>query len=137
MMKRFRRSSPTLILSVIAVVLALTGTAAAAKLLGLSALTEGAKDKTVGVGKLTYVTATTNATTPDQAVTPALCPSGLNVIGGSIKLSDPGVATSIVEDSYATSSGWAGHVRFTSGTQTATTTAICAKSRKVTGTPGS
>lgn len=42
MMKRFRRSSPTLILSVIAVVLALTGTAAAAKLLGLSALTEGA-----------------------------------------------------------------------------------------------
>lgn len=135
-MRRFRRPSPALILSVIAVVLGLTGTAVAAQI-GLSALTDGAKNKTVGVGKLTYVTATTNATTPDQAVTPAQCPSNFSVIGGGIKLSAPGSTTSTVVDSHPTSSGWAGHVLFTAPTQSATTTAICARSRVVTGTPGS
>jgi hypothetical protein len=135
MMKRFRRPSPALILSVIAVVLALTGTAVAAGSIKLGAFTDGTKNKTVGVGKLTYATATTNATAPDQAVTPAQCPSGLNVIGGGIKLSNPS-GTSFIEDSHPTSSGWAGAVRFTAPTQSAITTAICAKSRVVTGTPG-
>lgn len=124
-----------MLVAVIAVVLALTGSAfAAKKLLNLSVLTDGAKNKTVGVGKLTYVNTTTNATTPDQKVNPANCPSGYVVIGGGIKVSTPS-NTVFVEDSYPTTAGWAGTVRFTAATQTATTTAICAKSRAVTGAP--
>jgi hypothetical protein len=125
-----------MLIAVIALVLALTGTAVAAKkLLNLSVLTDGAKNKTVGVGKLTYVNTTTNATQPNQRVAPATCPTGFNVIGGGIKVSNPGNTTSFVVDSYPTTTGWAGNVFFTNANQTATTTAICAKSRAITGAP--
>jgi hypothetical protein len=132
-----RRPSPALIISVVALVVALSGTAVAASKLGLGALSNGAKNKTVGVGKLTYVTSTAQAFTEHQGVT-VNCPSGLHVIGGGIKVSHPGVDTSDaswVIDSYPTSSGWAGHVFFTAEGQSATTTAICAVSRAVTGAP--
>jgi hypothetical protein len=140
-MKRFRNlrlPSAAMIIAVIALVMALGGTGfAAKKLLKLGALSDGAKNKTVGVGKLTYVTTTTNATQPNQAVAPALCPSGFDVIGGGIKVSNPAHNTSQVVDSYPTTTGWAGRVFFTAATQTATTTAICAKSRAITGAPPS
>jgi hypothetical protein len=126
-----------MLIAVIALVIALGGTAVAAKKLSLGALSDGAKNKTVGVGKLTYVTTTTNATQPQQRVSPAACPSGYNVIGGGIKVSNPSSVTSFVVDSYPTTTGWDGHVFFTAATQTATTTAICAKSRAVTGAPPS
>ncbi len=44
-----------MLIAVIALVVALTGTAIAAKKLSLGALSDAAKNKTVGVGKLTYV----------------------------------------------------------------------------------
>lgn len=137
-MKRFRKlrmPSPAMLIAVIALVVALGGTAYAAKKFGLSALTDGAKNKTVGVGKLTYVNTTTNAVQPNQRVNPAACPAGFNVIGGGIRVSNPSDVTSFVVDSYPTSIGWDGHVFFTNANQTATTTAICAKSRAITGAP--
>jgi hypothetical protein len=134
---RIRRPGAALIIAVIALVFALAGGAVAAKKLSLGVLSDGAKNKTVGVGKLTYVSTTTNAQTEDQAVTPAQCPAGTNVIGGGIKLNQPNVSgdSSWVEDSYPTTTGWAGHVFFSDESQNAITTAICAKSRAVTGAP--
>jgi hypothetical protein len=140
-MKRFRirRPSPALIVAIIALVAATAGSAFA---FGLSALSNGAKNKTVGVGKLRYVTTTvqdpadqfgpasfTNAT--------AQCPAGLKVIGGGIKAEV--VNQDFILDSYPTTTGWTGRVA-TGGpaggpAHTFTTTAICAKSRKVTGAP--
>jgi hypothetical protein len=126
-----------MLVAVVAVVLALTGSAFAAKKLSLGALSDGAKNKTVGVGKLTYVSTTTNATQEDQRVNPALCPAGFTVIGGGIKLSHPNVTgdSSWVVDSYPTTIGWDGHVFFSDETQSAIATAICAKSRAITGAP--
>jgi hypothetical protein len=132
-----RRPSPAMIVSIVALVVALSGTAVAASKLGLGALSNGAKNKTVGVGKLTYVSNTVQAVQPDQSVSVS-CPSGLHVIGGGIKLSHPNVDSSDVSwvtDSYPTVAGWAGHVFFTDGSQSATANAICAVSRSVTGSP--
>jgi hypothetical protein len=132
-----RRPSAALVIAVIALVFALTGGAIAAQQLGLGAFKNGTKNKTVGVGKLTYVTTTAGATSEHQFVS-ANCPSGLHAIGGGIKVSHPGVDTgspSWVIDSYPTVAGWAGHVFFDNPGQSATTTAICAVSRVVTGSP--
>jgi hypothetical protein len=139
-MKRLfrRRPSAAIIVAVIALVAALGGTAVAAKKLGLGSLSNGAKNKTVGVGKLTYVTTTHNATQPEQTVS-AQCPSGLHVIGGGIRMSNPNLSgdTSLVLDSHPTTSGWTGRVFFDNPGQSATVTAICATSRAVTGAPPS
>jgi hypothetical protein len=143
-MKRFR-NMPTaaMIIAVIALVLALGGTGfAAKKLLKLGAFSEGAKNKTVGVGKLTYVTTNTNipsGPSGSNAAVSASCPSGFNVIGGGVKTPPPppppGSEITVL-NSYPTTTGWAGHVdNFTPESITATTTAICAKSRAVTGAP--
>jgi hypothetical protein len=137
-----RRPSPAMLVALIALVLALGGTAVAAKKLGLGVLSKGAKNKTVGVGKLVYVTTTTQASnplSPSQPVNSAVCPSGLKVIGGGIKLTNPGAfggtLDSTVLDSYATAGGWSGRVLFDETGETATTTAICAVSRVVKGSP--
>jgi hypothetical protein len=69
-----------IIISVIALVFALAGGAVAAKKLSLGALSDGAKNKTVGVGKLTYVTTTVDVPpapgtgTGTQAVAPPVLP---------------------------------------------------------------
>lgn len=124
-----------MIIAVIALVMALGGTGfAAQKLLKLGAFSDGAKNKTVGVGKLTYVTTTTAIPAAQSTAVSAVCPSGLTVIGGGIKVSKP--YSTGVEASYPTISGWAGDV-YTGAASTATTTAICANSRAVTGAPPS
>jgi hypothetical protein len=137
-MKRFRNlPTAAMIIAVIALVLALGGTGfAAKKLLTLGAFTDGAKNKTVGVGKVTYVTTTTPvpAGGPVDTFVSAQCPAGLTVTGGGIKMSSP--FTIGVESSYPTTSGWAGAV-YSQVATTATTTAICAKSRAITGAPPS
>jgi hypothetical protein len=128
------RPSPAMLIAVIALVFALAGTAVAAKTLGLSALSNGAKNKTVGVGKLTYVTTTipipANTTTPVQAN----CPAGLRVIGGGVKWATLPAPDTVITDSHPTTTGWGGHV-YSGINNTATTTAICAASRVVTGAP--
>jgi hypothetical protein len=142
-MKRFRirRPSPALIIAVVALVFALTGGAFAAKKLSLGALSDGAKNKTVGVGKLTYVSTTTPI--PPGGATEALvpvkatCPAGLKPIGGGIKLSDDVIQFSL-GDSYPTATGWAGTVENEStDSHSATAIVACANSRAVTGAPPS
>jgi hypothetical protein len=131
-----RRPSGAMVVAIIALVLALGGTAVAAKKLGLSSLSDGAKNKTIGAGKITYATTTVQAVGAEQSVA-VNCPSGLRAIGGGIKLSEPNVTgdSSWVEDSYPTVAGWAGHVFFDNGSQSATVVAVCATSRAVTGSP--
>jgi hypothetical protein len=131
-----RRPSGAMVVAIVALVLALGGTAVAAKQLGLGSLSNGAKNKTVGVGKITYVTNTVSAGSAEQSVS-ANCPSGLHAIGGGIKLSEPNVTgnSSWVEDSYPTVVGWAGHVFFDNPGQSATVVAVCGTSRAITGSP--
>src|SRR6266511_1547496 len=136
---RIPRPGAAIIISVIALVFALAGGAVAAKKLSLGALSDGAKNKTVGVGKLTYVTTTINVPptpgTGTQAVS-ASCPSGLKAIGGGIKLGTVTVPASyFINDGYLTTTGYAGHVDNNSTASTATVVVACASSRAVTGTP--
>jgi len=128
-----RRPSAAMIVAIVALVAALGGTAVAAGKIGLSSLSNGAKNKTVGVGKLTYVTQTVQAVQANQPLPTQNCPSGLKPIGGGIRLSDP--SNSFIADSFPTSSGWGGNVFFQNPSQQATITAICAVSRAVTGSP--
>jgi hypothetical protein len=133
-MRRIRKRlpAPAMIVAIVALVAAMAGTSAAA--IGLGALSNKAKDKTVGVGKLTYVGTTTTGTGNAIRVE-AKCPSGLNLIGGGVHTSNP--ANSEVEESHPDSQNdWEGVVR-AAGKETIEAIAICAKSRKVTtvGTP--
>jgi hypothetical protein len=123
---------PAMIVAIVALVAAMAGTSVAA--IGLGALSDKAKDKTVGVGKLTYVGTTTTGTGNAIRVE-ATCPSTLTLIGGGVHTSDP--ARSEVEESHpASQNHWEAVVR-AAGSETIEAIAICAKSRKVTtvGTP--
>jgi hypothetical protein len=137
---RIRRPSPAMIIAIVALVAALSGTAYAAKL-GLGALSGKAKDKTIGVGKLTYVNTTQSvAFVPGpsaDAIITAPCPSGLKPIGGSTKTSTPSATSSFfLFQEHPTASGWTAYVYVSSATaEQITVTAICAASRKVTGAP--
>jgi hypothetical protein len=125
--------SAAMIVAIIAVVLALTGTSVAA---GLGILNKKAKDKTVGVGPLTYVTTSTPVTQGGTAqLVKADCPPGLTVIGGGIKFQNPIGADLLVTYSTPSTNGWSGYVYSGGQANTAITTAICAKSRVVTGAP--
>jgi hypothetical protein len=130
------RPSPAMIVAVVALVLALAGGAYAAATIGLSDLTKKAKNKTVGVGKLTYVSTTTiipHLTGDELRTVSANCPSGLRPIGGGIKL-EPNDADVWTDDSYPTSAGWTGTVfNGNDNPATATVTVACAVSRVVTG----
>src|SRR4051794_39573888 len=144
-----RRPSAAMIVAIIALVVALAGTAVAAKKLGLGSLSPSAKKKTVGVGKLRYVTETKTIPgggSPNGINVPvsATCPSGPHVIGGGIKVPEPAPAPGndniYIADSSPTTTGWAGRVdNYASSTlpATATTTAICGVSQAVTGSPPS
>ena len=147
MKKRIRMPSPAVIIAVIALVFALTGTAVGAKkLLGLGKFRDGVKDKTVGVGKLRYVTTTATADNTSTPASPkvlvATCPGNFEAIGGGIKLTNadppPGGPGDVIHDSYPTTSGWTGRVStaaLPATPSTFTTTAICARSRAIQGAP--
>ena len=131
---RKRLPSPAMIVAVVAMVLALAGGAFAAATIGLGDLTNKAKNKTVGVGKLTYVGTSTEGT-GNAIHVEATCPEGLHLIGGGVHTSDP--SRSEVEESHpATQDTWEAIVR-ANGTETIEAVAICAKSRvvKTVGTP--
>ena len=131
-----RRPSPAMLLAVVAVVLALAGTAVAASGISLGALTNGAKNKTVGVGRLTYVNTTTNIPFATTTQVTANCPAGLQVIGGGVKWGTPVAPNTVVTESGPSTTGWSARVYSEKpGGNTATTTAICAVSRVVTGAP--
>jgi hypothetical protein len=139
---RLGRPSPAMIIAIVALVAALTGTAYAAKL-GLGALSGKAKDKTIGVGKLTYVNTTQTvvpnpSTTAVDATITSPCPGGLKAIGGSTKSpSNTGAPTGgfALAQQYPTSGGWTSQVFVGGPSEVITVTAICAASRKVSGAP--
>ena len=144
-MKRFirRRPSPAMIVAVIALVAALGGTAVAAGTIKLGALTNGAKNKTVGVGKLTYVsTQQTYNTSPnpdDGYKLTANCPSGLHPLGGGTKLVSPNYDNSnyfLITD-YLSSTGFTAQFFAGSSGQAdvVQVTVACGVSRAVTGSP--
>jgi hypothetical protein len=127
-----RLPAPAMIVAIVALVAAMAGTSVAA--IGLGALSNEAKDKVVGVGKLTYVGTTTTGTGNAIRVE-AKCPTGLKLIGGGVHTSDP--ANSEVEESHPDSQNhWEAVVR-AHGNETIEAIAICARSRTVTtvGTP--
>ncbi len=116
-----------MIVAIVALVVALSGTAVAAQKFGLNKLSFGAKRATVGVGEITYVqtTVTIPPTSSNGLDVAAYCPAGTKVIGGGISVSsDP---TMIVNDSDpAVPGGWAGTVINTDAVaRTAKVTAIC------------
>ena len=137
-----RRPSAAMIVAAIALVVALGGTAVAAKKLGLHALSSGAKKKTIGVGKLTYVTAqqTYSADQPpgfNGYFLTASCPPGTHALGGGTKLESPLYANSsffLVEE-YPSSAGFTSHFYAGAPSQSDTVqvTAACGVSRAVTG----
>jgi hypothetical protein len=130
---RQRLPSPAMIVAIVALVMATAGTSWAA-LVSVKDFTNGTKNKTVGVGKLTYVGATTQGT-GNNIRSEAKCPPGLRLIGGGVHTSNP--AESEVEESHPDSQNdWEAVVR-ANANETIETVAICAKSRVVTtvGTP--
>jgi hypothetical protein len=137
-MKRLiaRRPTPAMIVAVIALIAALTGTAFAGGFLSKKAF----RNQSIR-GPLIYV-----STTPmiPAGQTPlgggpgthvsVDCPGGTNEIGGGIKLFDE--TSMLANDDYATATGWAGTV-FNSAVdgqpRGATVTAICATVKQVKG----
>ena len=124
---RNRLPSPALIISIIALVAATAGTTWA---FGLGALSNSAKNKTVGVGVLTYVTGA-QVSGPGDKEAIATCPSGLKPIGGG---STRTAGNPIVRASHQTPTGWKVIVNL-GATDAAQAVVACAKSRKVTGAP--
>jgi hypothetical protein len=128
-MQRIRKHlpSPALVVAIVALVAALGGTSLAA---GLGILNTKAKNKTVGVGPLTYVTGSV-VSGPGDNVATATCPGGLEAIGGGVHRTS---GNPIVRDSHMTPSGWSALVNL-GATDAAQAVVACARSRVVTGSP--
>jgi hypothetical protein len=104
---------PALVVAIVGLMLATTGTAFAIGQFGVGKLKEGARQKVVGVGKLVNVTTTTNVpvTTAENPTTTvkATCPGfpigNLQPISGGVKLEvkDPELQ---LLDSHAIANGW-------------------------------
>ena len=156
MSKMFRRTpSAPLVISIIALVLAASGSAMAASKLvsGNSLIKKGSlsgnrlqshsltgtqinlgklgtvpKAGSASISKLTYVTVNSNAPSGVVGPSTATCPAGTFVIGGGGQVSDFEEGQAIVGDSYPNgTAGWT--VDFLNASSSAvpvTTTAICA-----------
>ena len=127
-MKKVSRSlsTPAMIVAVVALIVAVGGSAVAG-----GVLTTKKFNKKGVQGPIAYATTTTGPVTGAAVALSASCPAGYRVVGGGIKSSNP--ATSQVDDSYPTSTGWAGHVIGNGNSYT--TTAVCAKSQSIIGLP--
>ncbi len=130
---RPRRPSGAMMVAIVAVLIALGGTAVAGSGIPLKAFSNKTKTQTVGVGPLTYVKtfAVIPPTSSNGLDVAAACPAGTTVIGGGIQVSSD--SAELVNDSFPSGTSWLGTVINTSSTVThsATTTAICATSRLV------
>jgi hypothetical protein len=139
-MKRIRRPSAPVIVAIIAIVVALAGTAVA----GGGFITK----KKFNKFKATAITAPVSYVVVDKSipantytnVAPATCPAGTRVVDGGIKIPNPSSGTTgpaaPIYDGYPTATGYAGHVRnLNAAAVTATTIAICAIVPSSAGTP--
>jgi len=132
-MKRFirRRPRPGTIIAIVALVVALTGTAVAAG--GFLPKSKFTKFKGNALKGLTYVTNTQNVPVGTGATdftrVSANCSGGLVPVGGGVKLSSNNVDF-WWEDGYLTSNGYAAHVHNeTASAGTATVTVACVRTK--------
>jgi hypothetical protein len=131
-----RRPSPAMIIAVIALIAALTGTAFAGGFLTKKKFQNQAVRTPITYSTSQFTIPVTPANGAGTDVS-APCPFGSTVLGGGIKVSNDVVE--FVNDSHPTVAGWAGTV-FNAGTvnHSAQVTAICAIAAVTTGTrPGS
>lgn len=141
--RRVGRPSGAMVVAVLALVVALGGTAVAGGLIRLGDLSPGARTKTIGAGPLTYVVGPT-VTVSDgvQASSTARCPTNLHVLGGGGVSSSPTNGEQMLNSSFpvdesdgdtARDDAWRVDVdNFGPGVNgdTITAFAICAKSVK-------
>jgi hypothetical protein len=136
-MKRFIRTRPRpgTIIAIVALVVALSGTAVAAG--GFLPKTKFTKFKSNAVQRLTYVNSTQSvpvAAGNEYTTVSANCPAGLHPVGGGVALS-PSNQSIWWGDGYLTASGYTAHVANNSAAAaTAVTTVSCVAGR-ATGSP--
>jgi hypothetical protein len=152
-MKRFRKPSPALLLGVIAVVLALTGTALAAGNLTLGAFTADSRDRLAGTGVIQFASQSYNTGTSssfDQVHTYNVqCELAKKATSGGFKWTSntpPKPADFQILDQYPNGGGFVVRLYIRPSTAMNPSTAEnqplsvfsnCVKSRKQTGVPPS
>jgi hypothetical protein len=142
-MKRFRRPSPGVLLGIIAVVLALAGTAVAASNLKLANFEPSSRDRLAGTGVIQYAAQTHNTGTPspDVKTFSVQCAAAKKATAGGFKWvgTPPDPLGFQFVDAYPTGGGFTVRLRVnpTGANQNLTVFANCVKSRKQDGTPPS
>ena len=147
-MKRFRKPSPALLLGVIAVALALTGTAMAAGNLTLGAFTADSRDRLAGTGVIQFAAQPYNtgtAAAPDQLkVFSVQCELAKKATSGGFKWTGntpPKPADFQILDQYPNGGGFVVRIYIKAGStaenQPLSVYSNCVKSRQQTGVPPS
>jgi hypothetical protein len=148
-MKRFHRPSPGLLLGIIAVVLALGGSAVAGippgDPLRLGMFNDSSRDRLAGTGVIQYAAQTHNTGTPspDVKTFSVQCAAAKKATAGGFKWLDtppPGPEGYQFVDAYPTGGGYTVRLRVTGPTganQDLSVFANCVKSRRQDGTPPS
>jgi hypothetical protein len=145
-MKRFRMPRPGTVLGVIAIVIALTGTAMAAGSLTLGAFTPDSRDRLAGTGVIQFASQaynTGNVAAPRELKTFTVqCELAKKATSGGFKWTGqnpPGPASYEYLDSYPTGGGFTVRLYIEDGSaaenQPLSVFANCVKSRKQTGVP--
>jgi hypothetical protein len=135
--KLLRRPSPAMIVAIVALVAALSGTAVAAGFLPKTKFTNFKKNVAVK-GPITYVNQTQTVNKPfagaGENVT-ATCPSGFFPVGGGAKTNaNSSNSNYFVLNSYPSATGWTALVYSGANPESVTVTAICERA-KTSGTP--
>jgi hypothetical protein len=143
-MKRFHLPSPGTALGVIAVILALAGTAVAASNLKLANFEPSSRDRLAGTGVIQYAARTHNTgnPSPDVKTFSVQCAAAKKATAGGFKWLDtpPSPADYQFVDEYPTGGGFVVRLRvsgLTGANQNLSVFANCVKSRKQDGTPPS
>jgi hypothetical protein len=143
-MKRFRLPRPGTILGVIAIVLAVTGTAIAASNLKLANFEPSSRDRLAGTGVIQYAAQThdTGAQSPDVKTFSVHCAAAKKATAGGFKwLGTPPIPTDYqFVDEYPTGGGFTVRLRVsgvTAANQNLSVFANCVKSRRQDGAPPS
>jgi hypothetical protein len=143
-MKRFRKPSPGIVLGVIAVILALAGTAVAASNLKLANFEPSSRDRLAGTGVIQYASQThdTGAQSAQPKTFSVQCAAEKKATAGGFKWlgTPPGPTDYQFVDAYPTGGGFTVRLRVTGPTganQQLAVYANCVKSRKQDGTPPS
>jgi hypothetical protein len=143
-MRGIRKPSPGTVLGVIAVILALAGTAVAASNLRLANFEPSSRDRLAGTGVIQFASQThsTGASSPDVKTFSVQCAAAKKATAGGFKwLGTPPIPTDYqFVDSRPTGGGFTVRLRAsgpTAANQQLAVYANCVKSRKQDGTPPS